>query len=80
MEMPTHNIAAFVIELAKLHNVTYTKTSIDELADVATHLADDVVVIDETEDLIVALKRAHVIDAAAMVVLLGNYLDEKQHE
>lgn len=79
MEMPTHNIADFVIELVKLNNVTYTKTSIDELAEVITHLADDIVITDETEDLIVALKRAHVIDAATMVLLLGSYLDEKRH-
>jgi hypothetical protein len=35
---------------------------------------------DEIEDLLVALKRANVIDDKAMVHLLGNYLDEKRAE
>jgi hypothetical protein len=37
------------------------------------------VVTDEVEDMIVALKRNHVIDDKTMVVLLGNYLDERNH-
>lgn len=79
MEMPTHNIAAFVIELAKLNNVTYTKTSNDVLDEVITRLSRDDIPTDDTENLIVALKRAHVIDAVTMVMLLDNYFDEKRH-
>jgi hypothetical protein len=77
MVMPTHNIAAFVIELAKLHNVTYTKTSIDELADVITNLADDDVKMDRIELLLIALERAGVIASDNIVPLHINYLREK---
>lgn len=42
-----------------------------------TQLAGDAVVTDDVEDMIVALKRNHVIDSTTMVTLLGNYLDER---
>lgn len=58
---------------------TYIKTPSDYLAEVITNLSDDDVVTDDVEDLIVALKRAHVINAETMVALLGNYLNEKQN-
>lgn len=76
--IPRHGVAEFVARLAEQHGVRYERTADDELAEVVTRLADDVVVTDETEDLVVALKRANVIDALTMVSLLGNYLDERQ--
>lgn len=51
----------------------------DALADCITKLADDDVWTDEIEDLMVALKRAKVIDGSKMIALLGNYMDEKKH-
>lgn len=77
MEIPTHNIAAFVIELAKLNNVTYTKTSNDVLADTITNLADDDVKLDPIELLLIALERAGVIASNNVVPLHVNYLREK---
>jgi hypothetical protein len=47
------------------------------LAEVITGLADDEVKPDEIERLIIALRRANVIDGRTMVKLLGSYLDEK---
>lgn len=49
------------------------------MADVITRLADDTVVTDVTEDLLVALKRADVIDGPTMIDLLGRHLDECRH-
>lgn len=46
------------------------------LAEVITHLAGDEVKPDETEELIIALRRANVIDGPTMVTLLGRYFDE----
>ena len=48
-------------------------------ASAITRLADDHVETDETEDLLVALRRAHVIDGPTMVDLLGRHLDECRH-
>jgi hypothetical protein len=77
--IPASNVAGYITGLAAQHGVTYVKTPLDELAQVITRLADDEVSTDATEDLIVALKRAHVIDVNTMVVLLGRHLDERLH-
>ncbi len=76
---PSNNLSTYVAELARRHGISYVKTSNDALANVITRLADDEVFTDETEDLIVALKRSKIIDGRAMVSLLGRYLDEKRH-
>ncbi len=84
--MPTANtigkedIKRYVAALARRHGVVYyAKTGNDALAEVITRLADDGVRTDETEDLLVALKRAHVIDGPTMVSLLGRHLDQCRH-
>ena len=69
-------IDSYVASLAKQHGIAYIKSGNDALADVITRLADDTVVTDETEDLLVALKRAAVIDGPTMVDLLGRHLDQ----
>ena len=77
--IPSTGLISFIATLAKEHGVSFARTGSDALADVITRLADDEVVTDETEDLIVALRRADVIDGPTMVSLLGSYLDEKRH-
>lgn len=46
------------------------------LAEVITSLSGDEVKPDEIENLVVALRRANVIDGPTMVTLLGRYFDE----
>lgn len=70
-------VRAYVVALARHHGVTYSKSREDALADVVTKLADDEIAPDATEDLIIALRRANVIDGPTMVDLLGRYLAEK---
>ncbi len=70
------DVTHYVATLARRHGVVYEKTGSDALAEVITHLADDDVRTDETENLLVALKRANVIDGETMVDLLGRHLDE----
>ncbi len=67
-----------VLDLARQHELSYVRTQDDALADVITGLTGDVVVTDEIEDLIVALKRAGAIDEKTMIELLGSYLVEKE--
>lgn len=69
------DVRQYVAALARQHGVVYAKTGSDALAEVITRLADDDVRTDDTEDLLVALKRAHVIDGPTMVYLLGQHLD-----
>lgn len=77
--IPTSGLRDYVKNLALAHGIVYTKTPGDAWAETVTRLAGDEVVTDDVEDLIVALKRNHVINATTMVTLLGNYLDERNH-
>lgn len=79
LNIPKSGVKNYVHNLALAHHVVYTKTQGDVWAENVTRLAGDDVVTDEVEDMIVALKRSHVIDAKTMVMLLGNYLDERKH-
>ena len=77
MAYPVTDVGGYITGLAKLHAVSYVKTSYDELAEVITRLSDDDVVMDETELLLIALERAGVIPSEAVVPLHINYLREK---
>jgi len=72
--MNKNGIKNYIQNLADAHNVTYISTPVDALADHITALADDVVQNDDTKNLLVALKRAHVISGAQMNTLLVQYL------
>lgn len=75
--IPTTNLRAYITELARQHNVRYALTSDDAMANVITHLADDDVVMDDVEELILALERAGVIEKDDVVPMHVNYLREK---
>ncbi len=66
-------VADYVFDLAKKSGVVFSRTSNDALAEVITKLAGDEVVCDDVEDLIVALRRAKVINGAEMVSLLREH-------
>ncbi len=78
-EIPTTNLKAFIANLAKQHGVAYVRTGSSALAQVITRLSDDDAKPDESERLIIALRRAKVIDGPTMLTLQGRYLDEKFH-
>ena len=75
-DIPFTGLRTYIANLAKRHGVTYVRTGYDALAEVITRLSDDKVESDETENLVVALRRAKVIDGSTMVTLLGRYFDE----
>jgi len=79
VDIPKSGIVDFVIDLARKNGIQYIRSGLDDLADVITRLAGDDIVTDETEDLIVELKRAQIIDDSTMISLLGNYFDERDH-
>ncbi|MCX8517446.1 MAG: hypothetical protein ORN29_05180, partial [Rhodoferax sp.] len=76
---PTTGVATFVADLARLHKVTYVRTGNDALADLITSYSDDKIVPDATEDLVVALARAKVIDDSGVLALLSNHINEREH-
>ena len=77
MPLPVSSVSSYIDSIAKQHGVSYLRTPSDELADVVTRLSGDEVSTDATEDLIVALRRANVIDGPTMISLLGSHLDER---
>jgi hypothetical protein len=78
VDIPTTGLAKYITDLAKQHNVAYVKTFTDEWADTVTRLSDDnIIEADDIEDLLLALKRAEILNAEDMLSLLVNYLREK---
>lgn len=77
LAIPTRGLAKYIGELAREHNIRYVRTPEDALADVITRLADDDVVMDDVELLLLALERAGVIASMDVVPLHVNYLREK---
>lgn len=75
-DMTTDPVSHYVATLAQRHGVTSYKTGHDALAEMITHLSDDDAQTDETQILLVALGRAHVIDGPTFVELLSRHLDE----
>ena len=72
-------VDSYVASLAQRHGIAYIRSGSDALAEVITNLSDDAVVTDVTEDLLVALKCADVIDGPTMIDILGRHLDECRH-
>lgn len=78
LTMPTTGVAQFVRELARKHQVRYTRTSSDQWAETVTRLAGDEVRSGPVQDLLVALKRAGKLSTDDMATLLVNYLRERK--
>lgn len=76
MQIPTEGLAQLVANLAKEHGVVYTRTAVDDLAEVATKLTGDHITLDNTYHLIVALKKAKKISSKQMVALVVNHQRE----
>ncbi len=79
LEIPTVGLAAFIADLAQRHDVVYERTGSSALAQAITRLSGDDGAPDPTERLIIALRRAELIDGKTMLTLQGRYLDEKFH-
>ncbi|WP_404406860.1 hypothetical protein [Pelagibacterium halotolerans] len=63
--------------LAKQHGIVASRTRLDDWADDVTRLAGDDVNFDEVQELIVALRKAGVVDGVELTRLHSRYLDER---
>lgn len=72
------DVEEYVRALAAEHGVTLEQDAYAKMAQVLTALAGDDVELDEVERLLVALKRAGVIQGAEMVLLQAEYLRTKR--
>lgn len=78
-EIPMTGLGAYIADFAKRHGVAYVKTGSSALAQAITRLAGDEVTPDETEKLVIALRRANVINGPTAVTLLGRYFEETRN-
>lgn len=75
-DIPTTGLQSFILKLAHENGVQYVRDGYSDLAQLFTCLSGDDIRPDETEQLVIALRRAKVINGHTMVALLGRYLDE----
>ncbi len=73
---PFQKTAAAIVALAKQHGVAYTQTAQDAWAHNITRLADDEIVLDEIELLLIELQRAGHLSRPEALRLQVNYLRE----
>ena len=66
--------------LARARGVTYTRSALDDFGDTITRLSGDDVELDETEWLLVALRRAKVIAGVDATLLHARYLRERSQK
>lgn len=78
LEIPSSGVARFVHGLARRFKVAYVPNAMDRWAETVTRLAGDEVRADDTEDLLVALKRSGKLSIDEMTLLMVNYLREQK--
>lgn len=78
LAIPSSGIASFVQGLARRFKVSYVPNSMDRWAETVTRLAGDEVHADDTQDLLVALKRSGKLSTDEMALLMVNYLRERK--
>jgi hypothetical protein len=64
--------------LARFCGIHYVETELDRLANVFTRLSGDEVELDETELLVISLKRAGVLTKSEALTLIGRHIVEKR--
>lgn len=74
---PGLTTAQFVAQLASQYGVTSERTALDDWADTVTRLSGDEVTLDDTCQLLVNLRRQHVISARQMAQLSIRHLRER---
>jgi hypothetical protein len=77
-ELPTKEVEAFIRRLALLHGITAKRTALDDWADKVTELCGDEVRLNEISQLLVNLKRAHVLSSAQMARLVASHFRERK--
>jgi len=78
LRIPSAGVARFVQGLARRFKVAYVPNAMDQWAEAVTRLAGDEVHADDTEDLLVALKRSGKLSIDEMTLLLVNHLRERK--
>lgn len=75
-ELPKRDVGDFVRRYAAAHHVVYMRSRLDDWAEAVTRAAGDDVRLDDTEKLLVALTKKHLITGRQAARLLTNYMAE----
>jgi hypothetical protein len=78
-QLPKVGVGAYVERLACANNVTYVRSKLDDWAEAVTRAAGDDVRLDQTEKLLVALKKKKLIDGRQAARLLTNHMRETRN-
>lgn len=75
----THEMTAEerIWALAKQHGIVAARTGLDDWADDVTRLAGDDVEFDDVQEVVVALRKAGVVNGVELTRLHSRYLDER---
>lgn len=78
-ELPTPPESAelTIREMAWMNRIHVSRDGLDDWADTVTRLADDEVDFDEVQELIVAMRKAKVVDGIELTKLHARYLEER---
>jgi len=78
-ELPTPPESAelTIREMAWMNRIHVSRDGLDDWADTVTRLADDEVEFDEVQELIVAMRKAKVVDGIELTKLHARYLEER---
>lgn len=71
------SIKTQIHELARQHGIRYERSGLDDWAEAVTRLAGDDVRLDETEQLLVALRQAGILSGGERTRLHARYLNER---
>jgi hypothetical protein len=74
--LPTTGLSGFVSDLAERYGVAYVRTGLDDWADSVAQVLGDYVEMDETDKLLIALKKAGVIDGRQAARLISSHRRE----
>lgn len=75
--LPQHGVSDFVLRLAAHPGLVYERTALDDFAEAVARLSGDDVQLDQTCELIVALRNAGVSAGPKVIRLVTNHLREK---
>jgi len=77
-QLPTEGVGEFIRRFALAHQVTHRRTRLDDWAEAVTRAAGDDIRLDQTEKLLIALKKLQLINGRQAARLLSNYLNESE--
>jgi hypothetical protein len=75
-QLPKHGVIEFVDRLARAHGVVYERSKLDDWAEAVTRAAGDDVRLDQTEELLLVLRKLNLLTSRQASRLMVNHMRE----